>query len=115
MVSSINNTISALNAFGKGIDVKANNIANVNTDNFKKSRAVNMEGENGDIKVEISKVDDGLPELTPEEAAADPRPSNVDLAEEIPGMMIDQRGFEANTKVIQTKDEMLGTVLDIVA
>ncbi len=115
MVSSINSTVSALNAFGTGMDVKANNIANVNTDNFKKSRAVNTEDENGGVKVEISKVDDGLPELTPEEAAADPQPSNVDLAEEIPGMIVDQRGFEANTKIIQTKDEMLGTLLDIVA
>ena len=38
----------------------------------------------------------------------------VDLTEEIPGMIIDQRGFEANLKVIKTREEMLGSILDII-
>lgn len=39
--------------------------------------------------------------------------SNVDLAREITGTIPLQRGYEANLKMIQTEDEMLGNLLDI--
>ncbi len=39
--------------------------------------------------------------------------SNVDLVEEITGMLEGQRGFELNLKTIQTGDEMLGALLDL--
>ncbi len=38
--------------------------------------------------------------------------SNVELAEEIPNLMISKRFYQANLKVIQTADEMLGSLLD---
>ncbi|MBN1905642.1 MAG: flagellar biosynthesis protein FlgC [Deltaproteobacteria bacterium] len=117
MISSIGNTISALNAYGTGLNVKANNIANADSENFKKSRAVYVEGENGDVIAEISKVglESELLSFSGAEAVTEAQPSNVELAEEIPGMMIDQKGFEANLSVIKTKDEMLGSILDIIA
>ena len=117
MISSISNNLSALKAFGTGLGVKANNIANSNSENFKKSRAINTEGENGEVRTEIRKVDpeNELPGVNPENNTSETQPSNVDLTEEIPGMIIDQRGFEANLKVIKTRDEMLGSVLDIIA
>lgn len=117
MISSIGNTISALNAYGTGLSVKANNIANADSENFKKSRALYVEGDNGDVIAEISKVglESELLALSGAEAATEAQPSNVELAEEIPGMMIDQKGFEANLSVIKTKDEMLGSILDIIA
>ena len=40
--------------------------------------------------------------------------SNVDLAEEFPQMMVTQHAYEANMKVLQAQDKMLGTTLDIV-
>ena len=39
--------------------------------------------------------------------------SNVNLQEEVPEMMVTQRVYEANLKVLQTQDIMLGTLLDI--
>jgi len=39
--------------------------------------------------------------------------SNVDLAEELPRLMIDRRAFQANIKTIQAQDDMLGSLLDI--
>lgn len=39
--------------------------------------------------------------------------SNVDLASEMTDMIIDQRGFQANSKVITTSDEMLQTLRDL--
>jgi flagellar hook protein FlgE len=117
MISAIGNTISALNAYGTGLNVKANNIANADSENFKKSRAVYVEGDNGDVIAEISKVglETELLALSGTGVATEPQRSNVELSEEIPGMMIDQNGFEANLSVIKIKDQMLGTVLDIIA
>jgi flagellar basal-body rod protein FlgC len=117
MISAIGNTISALSAYATGLNVKANNIANADSDNFKKSRAIYAEGENGGVIAEISKVGLETELLAPSgaEAVTEALPSNVDLAEELPGMMIDQKGFEANLSVIKTKDQMLGTILDIIA
>lgn len=117
MVSSISNNLSALNAFGTGLDVKANNIANINSENYKKSQAFNTEGENGGVKTEIRKVDTDsvIPSPVSTENISGPQPSNVDLAEEIPGVMIDEKGYQANLKFIQTREELLGSVLDIIA
>jgi flagellar hook protein FlgE len=117
MISSISNNLSALKAFGTGLSIKANNIANSESENFKKSRAIYTEEENGGVKTEIRKVDpdNDLQSIYPEGNASEAQPSNVDLTEEIPGTITDQRGFEANLTVIKTREEMLGSVLDIIA
>ncbi|MBU0728243.1 MAG: flagellar hook protein FlgE [Proteobacteria bacterium] len=39
--------------------------------------------------------------------------SNVELAEELPNLMITKRSFQANLKVLKAEDEMLGSLLDI--
>ena len=39
--------------------------------------------------------------------------SNVDLGQELPSLMLSKRYFQANLKIIQTEDEMLGSLLDI--
>ena len=95
--------------------VTANNIANVNTDEFKKSRAPMKEGANGNVEVEVSKVNTPghlYQELDGDQMVAK-ETSNVNLEEEIPNLMVTQRTYEANLKVLQTRDKMLGTTLDI--
>ena len=117
MISSVNSSISALHAFGKKMGVTANNVANVNTDGYKKYRTNMTEGANNDIQVEIRRVEspghtyqavDGDQVVTRET-------SNVDLGEEIPEMINAQNGYAANLKTMQTQDKMLGTLLDIVS
>jgi flagellar hook protein FlgE len=39
--------------------------------------------------------------------------SNVDLAGEMIKMIVLQRGYQANSKVISTTDEMLNTLINI--
>ena len=39
--------------------------------------------------------------------------SNVDLSEEFTDMIVTQRGFQANTRIIQTSDQMLQEVLTL--
>jgi len=115
MIPSLNSTLSALQAYKKSMGVTANNIANVNTEEFKKSRATMKEGVNGNVEVEIKKV------ITPGHRyqvheghqMVEKETSNVNLEEELPDLMITQRTYEANLKVLQTQDKMLGATLDI--
>jgi flagellar hook protein FlgE len=39
--------------------------------------------------------------------------SNVDLAQEFTNLIIAQRGFQANSKVISTSDELLGDLVNL--
>jgi len=55
MVSSISSGLSALDAFGVKMDVTANNVANIESEGLKKSRADLMEGSNG--AVEVGRID----------------------------------------------------------
>lgn len=117
MISPVNSTISALQAFGKKMGVTANNVANVNTDGYKKYRANMTEGANNDIKVEIRRVES--PGHTYQAIEGDQpvvkETSNVDLGEEIPEMIGTENGYAANLKAMQAQDKMLGTLLDIVS
>ena len=115
MISSVSSSLSALNAFGEKMAVTANNVANVETEEFKKSRAVMVEGSNGEVEVNVEKVDEPGPTRTEIEEGqmVEKEMSNVDLAEEIPQTMIAQRGYEANLATVKTEDEMVGTLIDV--
>lgn len=114
MISSIYNNISAIFAFGTKMGVRANNLANVNTDEFKKSRVDIVETSHGNVGTEIRKVD------TPGSLYSEPgdptirETSNVDIAEEIVQTIPTQYGYEANLKMISAYDEMLGSIIDII-
>ncbi len=115
MILSTYSNLSSLNAFGKKMGVIAHNVANVCTDQFKKSRAVLTEGPNESVQAEIERSgSQGYPAVNPSNIQTDEKePSNVDLAEEIPQTILTQSGYSANLKAIQTHDEMIGMVLDI--
>ena len=115
MIPSVNSTISALQAYKSKMGVTANNIANVNTDEFKKDRATLREGTNGGVQVNVQQVNTpGIRYKAFEgDQLVEKESSNVNLEEEIPEMMITQRTYEANLKVLQTQNKMLGSVLDI--
>jgi len=115
MISSINSNLSALVAFGKKMGVTSNNIANVNTDGFKKSRAVLNEGHTGEVRALIEQIDTPGPVHTVIEdgVATEKEMSNVDLTREIPELIPTKRAYEANLKAIKTQDEMLGALVDL--
>ena len=116
MISALNGTISALRAFVTKLGVTADNIANVNTDGFKRNRAVLHEDDNGGVRVEIRKDDSpGLRyDVIENGKKVEKETSNVDLTEEIPNLMVTKRAYQANLKSIETQDEMLGSLLDTV-
>jgi len=110
MSYSVNTNVSALQAFSRQIQVSANNVANSLTDDFKASRALNSEGGDGQVTTVISTnesqgplaTDGSLKEL-----------SNTDIATEMVQQISAQLGFEANTKPIQTWNETVGTLIDV--
>lgn len=110
------NSLSALSAFGTQLNVTANNVANVNTDGFKKSRTVLEEGQAGSVNPRVEKINSPGPLVQDSvELGGTREMSNVDLAQEITSTIPSQRGYEANLKVIQTQDEILGKVIDMKA
>ncbi len=117
MISSVKNNITALSALDKKLSVTANNIANVETDGFKKSRALLKASPNGDITVEISQVETPGPiidKIDREGNIVETELSNVDLSEELPKTALTRTNYNANLKMLQTHDEMLGSIIDII-
>jgi flagellar hook protein FlgE len=109
-------TLSALRAFGLKFQVTANNIANVNTDGFKKSRADLKDNRPAGVEAEISRVEtpgflkpaeDGGPEMR--------ESSNVVLEEELVSLILTKRDYQSNIKALKLEEETIGTVLDLVA
>lgn len=116
MIYPTGNTLSAVNAFRKKMNVTANNVANVQTDEFKKSRVTFSESKSGGVSANVEKVD--TPGITKETIRngkiAETESSNVDLAEELPEMISTKTGYKANLKTLKTQGDMLGSLLDII-
>ena len=75
-----------------------------------------VEGQNNSVEVEVSQIESPGPTMNEgtEGKIKEIEYSNVELTEEIPQTIIALRGYEANIKVIGTREEMLGSILDII-
>lgn len=114
MSNAANIALTALRAFESKEDIIANNIANVNTDDFKKSRAVMEEKVPAGVSVSAERVDTPGDVVTIEGVKQGTREtSNVNLEEELIGLMTNKNNYEANLKTVKTTAEMQGTLLDI--
>ena len=115
MISAMNSSLSALAAFARKQESVAANTANVNTDGYKKTRVTIESDVAGTVQPQVSRVE------TPGPLVSQPGPageelvekSNVEIAEEIPQAMLNSRFYQANLKVMQLSDDMLGSLLDI--
>lgn len=118
---------SALNAFGVDMLVRANNIANINTDGFRSSSLVLTSGP-GNIGVQAAAIHRNTAPgpMVPGLVSADVNGrgvmlpgyvegSNTDLAVEFTGMIATQRAYEANAKVVTVHDSMTGALIDMIA
>jgi flagellar hook protein FlgE len=115
MSNAANIALTALRSFVRKLGVTANNIANVNTEDFKKSRTVLQEAYPSGVKVSISQVDTpGMP-LHPDESHPEIREtSNVVLEDELADLIVTQHMYDANLATIRTEEEMQGTLLDLI-
>ena len=102
--------VSALKAFEKKADVTANNIANIDTDEFKASRALFQTGEVPGVSVTIT--EENTPGTTQPDGAES---SNVNLPVELVNLITTQHAQSANIKVIETDEQMKRSLIDVFA
>jgi len=113
MSLSINTSISALQALGTKQSVTANNIANSETAEFKKSRTVLEEGATGAVSAKVQPVNTpGTPVTLPDGSVEET--SNVDLAQEVTEMIPTKHAYAANLAALKTTAEMEDSVLDLI-
>lgn len=115
MSEAFNTALSALGALFRKLDVTANNIANSQTNNFKKGRVEMEDVYPSGVKVNISQVNTPGDQLPPDEKGVSQESSNVNIAEELVNLIVTEHDFSANIKTIQTKDEMEKQLIDIKA
>ena len=85
--------VNSLTAHQTLMDINANNIANINTSNFKPDEA-HIEN---NLEVKTDKID------------------KLDLNKELINQMVIENGFKAQVPPIKTEDEMTKSLLDIKA
>ncbi len=114
---TFNSTVSSIRAHERKLGVTANNVANVNTNGFKRERAVLQEGANGDVRVRVRREDTPTPTdpLAPDVPGVEKALSNVDLADEMPGLVTTSVGYKVNLQVVRAREDMIGNLLDIMA
>ena len=112
MSLSVSPNLSALQALGKKQSVIANNIANGNSKEFKKSRVSLEDGENGTVSARLQEINTAGVKINQPDGTLEEL-SNVDLGLELAEMIPTQRGYEANLKAVKSQDEMEASVIDL--
>lgn len=90
-------SVSALRASVTRLNVTANNLANMNTEGFKPSKAILQAASEGGVSATVRQLD--IPE--------------VDIAGEMVDLIATETAFKANILAIRTEDEVTGSILDI--
>jgi flagellar hook protein FlgE len=117
MISAYQSALSALQAFGTGIHSNADNIANSNSDGFKRTRVTQTTMQPQGVQATVEKVNTQGPMVYKEtnNGLELIEQSNVDMASELIDMGMNANLYKANLKTIQTSDKMLASLLDIKA
>jgi flagellar hook protein FlgE len=117
MISASSSALSALQAFGTKIQSNANNIANANTDGYKKTRVTLAGKDPQGVHAQIEKSGTAGPTVQQEgnSGVETIELSNVDMGNEIPEMLLSSTYYKANLKTIQIENEMLGSLLRLKA
>jgi flagellar basal body rod protein FlgG len=113
MSSGIASNLSALHALGLKQSVTSNNIANLNSKEFKKSRATQEENLNGAVSSRVQQVNTPGVMVTKPDGSLEEL-SNVDLSLELTEMIPTQRGYEANLKATQIQGRVEDSILDLI-
>ena len=118
IVSSLNSALSAIGASSRLFGATSNNIANVDTSDFRaeETRFVSQEtgGTRATSLVDPSTVSFLQAKSAPGELSdGEGAPSDVDLTTELTNLTLGSRAYEAAIKVVQTGDELLDTIIDI--
>lgn len=115
MISAVQAALSGLQAYQTRLANNANNVANANTDGFKKSRVLLHEQQPQGVRASVEKVDSPGSQVQQQtsEGYDFVELSNVDLGEELTDQMVNRHTFSANLKTLQIADEMTQSLIDI--
>lgn len=113
MINSIGSSLAGLSVHATKVATTAHNVANVNTDGFKKDRVTIHSNESGLPEANITEVDTPGPIIHGPEGEVEK--SNVDLTEEMVNLMIGKTGYMANLKVLESEEEIFDSILNIIA
>ncbi len=115
MITAYQSALSGLRAFGTKIQANSNNIANAQTDSFKKNQVTNSAVAPHGVTAEVSQVSSPGPSVFQETAAGMDlvELSNVDLATELVDMNLNSTLYRANLKTIENVNEMTGMLLQL--
>lgn len=115
MIAGYQSALSGLQAFGTKLSSTSNNIANANTDGFKRTRVTNSSVEPHGVKANVEKVETAGTSVYKETTQGQELTelSNVDLASELTDMIVSEHMYKANLKTIKTLDELSGSLIDL--
>ncbi len=114
MFSGFAAALSGIQAGTRILGASAHNIANAQTDNFKRTQTTLTESSAGGVVVSLSQdVRPGVQFLTGDDPFLFPEPANVDVGQEIINTVAATHLVEANIASAQTQDTTLGSLLDI--
>ena len=114
MIYGLASALSGIQAGGRILNTGANNIANAQTESFKRTRALPLETSTGGVTVTLEK--DGRPGTYfsfQEDPSILREGSNVDLGEEFIANFQALRLVEANIASFKIQNKVLGSLLDI--
>jgi len=115
VLSGFASALSGIQAGGRILAVGAHNIANAQTENFKRTRAILEESSTGGVLVTLEKDNRPGPQLpTGDDPFTLRQGSNVELEEELLHTLEATRLIEANLASLRTQDKVLGSLLDII-
>ena len=117
-ISGIHIPVSGMQTNALRLDVSANNVANINTDDFRASTVRTTDAAYINDIGQGTKVSGVYTPPTPAPMAADGRGgtaalSNTDAATEITSQMAVEKAYGVNVAVARTMDSMAGTLMDI--
>ncbi len=115
MFAGIASALSGVQAGSRLLGVSAHNIANAQTDDFKRTQSTFQESSAGGVVVSLTQDQRPGPQFsTGDDPLSNRQGSNVDLAEELVHTLEASRIIEANLASIRAQDTALGSLLDII-
>lgn len=107
--------LTGMQAAGRLLGASAHNIANAQTEGFKRITAILEESPSGGVRVTLNHDQTSGPSFFTQDAGGLNlrEGSNVDLAEELSNTLQAAHLFEVNVASLRTQDKVLGSLLDI--
>jgi len=114
MSDSMGISLSALDVYSKNLDVIANNIANVNTDGFKRQEGTPVEARPAGVQLAVRRDTSPGGPIVGNDGQPARESSNVSVADEMVGLISNQQAYDANMKALKTAFEMSGRIVDLI-